>query len=355
MLSIIDLYIGRTIIATTMLTTLVLTGISSLVGYVEQLRHVGKGNYDLAQAFFFVLFSAPRDLEIFFPMAALIGGLIGLGMLASSSELVVMQASGMSKLDIIKSVMKTAVFMILLVMALGEWVAPKSEAMAREIKASAISGGSLISSDRGIWAKDGEDFVHIGEVQDTGNLKDVSIYMFDKSINLYGILSAESARFEGKAWLLKKGFEQTMGQQKVLVQEFENQRWHSSLTPEKLGVVTVKPESLSIEGLYKYLDYLASNNQDPSRYELALWRKIFQPFTVAVMLLLALSFIFGPLRSVTMGARVIMGILTGFLFHVSNEMFGPMSIVYELPPVMGALVPSILFVGVSVYFLRRRT
>ncbi len=67
-------------------------------------------------------------------MAALIGGLIGLGMLASSSELVVMQAAGLSRLNIISSVMKTAVLMMLLVMAVGEWGAPVSDRAARELR-----------------------------------------------------------------------------------------------------------------------------------------------------------------------------------------------------------------------------
>lgn len=39
-------------------------------------------------------------------MAVLLGALIGLGTLASSSELVVMQAAGFSKLDIGLSVLK---------------------------------------------------------------------------------------------------------------------------------------------------------------------------------------------------------------------------------------------------------
>ncbi len=42
----------------------------------------------------YTLLSVPKDVQIFFPMAALLGALLGLGMLAQRSELVVMQASG---------------------------------------------------------------------------------------------------------------------------------------------------------------------------------------------------------------------------------------------------------------------
>ncbi len=83
--------------------------------------------------------------------------------------------------------------------------------------------------------------------------------------------------------------------------QWQEQRWRSTLTPDKLGVVSIKPELLSLKGLTDYIDYLDSNQQDSSKFELAFWRKATQPLTIIAMLLVALSFIFGPLRSVTYG------------------------------------------------------
>ena len=57
--------------------------------------------------------------------------LLGLGMLAQRSELVVMQASGFTRLQVALAVMKTAIPLVLLTMAIGEWVAPQGEQMAR--------------------------------------------------------------------------------------------------------------------------------------------------------------------------------------------------------------------------------
>lgn len=68
-------------------------------------------------------------------------------------------------------------------------------------------------------------------------------------------------------------------------------RWRTSLAPDKLAVVTVKPEELSLTGLSDYVHYLKASEQDSSRYELALWRKVTQPISIAVMMLMALSFI----------------------------------------------------------------
>ena len=80
-----------------------------------------------------------------------------------------------------------------------------------------------------------------------------------------------------------------------------------------------------------------------------------QPLTVAVMLLVALSFIFGPLRSVSMGARIMMGVFTGILFFISNEVLGSLSLVYQLPPILGAMLPSLLFISAAWYFISKKT
>lgn len=351
---IIDLYIGRVITTTTFLTLAVFVSISGIIKFVDQVKTVGNGNYEVSHAALYVLYAVARDVEIFFPMSALIGGLIGIGMLASNSELVVMQAAGLSRLDIMKSVMKSASLLIIISMAIGEWVAPAGEAAARELRAQAISGGSLISSKSGVWAKDGKYFVHIGEVEDKGTLSEIQVYRFDDDLKLSSWVSADSAIYAGKYWQLKNAVETNITQDKIKSVNYEIMDWKSTLTPDKLGVVTVKPEALSIRGLNDYLDYLAANGQDPSRYELAFWRKIVQPLTVAVMLLVALSFIFGPLRSVSMGARILMGVFTGLLFYVSNEAMGSVALVYQLPPFFGATIPSVIFVAAALFIMKKK-
>ncbi|MDP5036511.1 LPS export ABC transporter permease LptG [Alishewanella sp. SMS8] len=354
MLKILDLYIGRTILMTSVLTLTVLIGLSSMFRFIDQMRSIGRGYYDMVHAALFTLYSVPGDVVIFFPMAALIGGLIGLGMLASNSELVVMQAAGLSRLNIISSVMKSAVLMVLVMMAIAEWGAPVSDRAARELRIKAISDGNLFAARQGVWAKDGDSFVNIKEVDDVGNLQEITIYQFDENLALQQKVTAISAVYIEDAWRLQQVTALNFTPEQIIRVEAESQRWRSTLTPEKLGVVTVKPEMLSLQGLIEYVDYLQQNGQDASRYQLAYWRKVLQPVTVGAMLLLALSFIFGPLRSVTMAARVLLGILTGFGFYMSNEVFGPLALVYQLPPLAGAAIPSLLFIGISLYFMRQK-
>lgn len=350
---ILDFYIARVLISTSSLALLILTGLSGIIKWVDQLRVVGRGTYTMMDAAVYVLFLVPRDIELFFPMAVLLGALIGMGMLASNSELVVMQSAGLSRLQITMSAMKTAIPLMIMVMMLTEWVAPVAELRAKEIKRTNVSGGSLIDSSRGIWAKDGDLFVNIGGAADINNLRDITLYEFDDTTNLTSTVHADSAEYKDEYWLLRDVRRTTLKNEQVVLVNLEQDKWVSSLTPEKLSVVSVKPEALSIEGLLDYLDYLESNHQASERYELALWRKLMQPVTVAVMMLVALSFVFGPLRTVTMGARVLLGVVAGFSFYICSEIFGPLSIVYGLPAFISAGMPALIFAMGALYFIRK--
>ncbi|MBL4305476.1 LPS export ABC transporter permease LptG [Vibrio fluvialis] len=355
MFKILDWYIGRTIIATTILVLTTFIGLSGIIKYVEQLRKVGNGTYDLMQALLFVVLSIPRDIEMFFPMAALLGALIGLGALAASSELVVMQAAGFSKLDIGLSVLKTAVPLMIIITLLGEWGAPQAQKAARDLRAFATSGGQILSVRTGVWARDANDFIFIGKIDDN-HLYGLNMWRFDEQKQLRTVIFAKQVDYLGENEWMMKNVEVTYMNNDVVItkQSLPQYSWETSLAPDKLAVVTVKPEELALSGLYDYVHYLKASEQDASRYELAFWRKITQPFSIAVMMLMALSFIFGPLRSVTMGARILSGVIAGFTFYISSEFFGPLSLVYGIPPVFGAVAPSLVFLTIALLLLRRK-
>lgn len=350
----LDRYIGKTILGTIFATLFLLVGLSAIIKFVEQFRMVGKGSYDGLQAAYYTLLSLPKDVETFFPMAVLLGTLIALGNLASRSELVVMQSSGFSRLKIGFAVMKTALPLVILTMIVGEWGAPQTEQYARDMRAKALSGGTIASVKNAVWAKDGKDFVYIKRVTDESELQDIYIYHFDENRQLEQITHADSAFYINSEWTLNNANTSVIQADKVEVVSKLKQIWQTNLTPDKLGLVSMRPTSLSISGLFNYISFLKQTGQDSRKFELTYWRKIFQPISVAVMMLLALSFIFGPLRSVTAGARIVTGIGFGFLFYVVNEIFGPLSLVYSVPPLVGALIPSILFIVITWWLLSRK-
>ena len=356
MMNTLDRYIGKSILGSIFATLLTLVGLSAIIKFVEQFRSVGKGTYDIWQAVAFTGLTIPKDIETFFPMAALLGALMALGNLASRSELVVMQAAGFSRFKIGMAVMKTALPLVLLTMVIGEWGIPQTEQFARDMRARALSGGSMLSMKNGVWAKDGNNFVFVRRVTDDAKLNDIYIYTFDRHRNLTELKHANQASYseDESKWTLRQVNHSMISKDEITTSNRLSEKWETNLTPDKLGAVSLRPTSLSISGLYNYISFLRETGQDVSRFELTFWRKIFQPVSVGVMMLLALSFIFGSLRSVTAGARIVTGICFGFLFYVVNEIFGQMSVVYNMPTVFGALMPSLLFIVMIWWLLSRK-
>ena len=356
MMNTLDRYIGKSILGSIFATLLTLVGLSAIIKFVEQFRSVGKGTYDIWQAVAFTGLTIPKDIETFFPMAALLGALMALGNLASRSELVVMQAAGFSRFKIGMAVMKTALPLVLLTMVIGEWGIPQTEQFARDMRARALSGGSMLSMKNGVWAKDGNNFVFVRRVTDDAKLNDIYIYTFDQHRKLTELKHANQASYseDESKWTLRQVNHSMISKDEIKTSNRLSEKWETNLTPDKLGAVSLRPTSLSISGLYNYISFLRETGQDVSRFELTFWRKIFQPVSVGVMMLLALSFIFGSLRSVTAGARIVTGICFGFLFYVVNEIFGQISVVYNMPAVFGALMPSLLFVVMIWWLLSRK-
>ncbi|MGP1930702.1 MAG: LPS export ABC transporter permease LptG [Arsenophonus sp. ET-YP4-MAG3] len=356
MFGVLDKYIGRSILSSILITLFMLISLSGIIKFIEKLRKVGDGDYTTWSAGIFTLFTIPRDIEIFFPMATLLGTLLGLGALASNSELIVMQAAGFSRLQISISVMKTAIPLVILTAFIGEWVAPVSEQWAHNYQTEKIIGRSLIVVNHGLWVKDGNNFIHIQHVINKNKIKEISIYQLDHQKKLQAVIFAASGYYNSDThhWKLSQIYKLLINNEKEInSSQSLLMNWKTNLNPEKLGIISLEPDSLAIRSLYKYIKYLKDSKQEASVYQLSMWKKSLSPFSVAVMMLMAMSFIFGSLQNVAIGVRVLVGISGGFIFYLINEGFGNLSLVYNVPPLIAAILPNVFFFVFSVLLLIR--
>ncbi|TNE79359.1 MAG: LptF/LptG family permease, partial [Gammaproteobacteria bacterium] len=150
---------------------------------------------------------------------------------------------------------------------------------------------------------------------------------------------ARRAIYQGDYWLLEDVRTTRIGSDGTEVTEARTRRWDTGLSPDVLSVLIVKPENLSMSGLYTYASYLGDQDLNASPYWLAFWKKTLMPLGTSVMVLVAISFIFGPLRSVTMGFRIFTGLMVGLLFKYMQDLLGPMSLVYGFNPMLAVLIP----------------
>lgn len=352
MISLVDRYIGRTIFVSTLLVLSVMAALLVFVVVADELPEVGRGGFDTYAMFKYVILSQPRKIYELFPVVCLIGTIMGLSTLALSSELVALRAAGVSVTRIVGSALKVALIFIVATVLLGEWVVPVAENLAQVGRATALNEG-LQKKGSGLWLRDGNAFINVAEVFPDLTLRGVNIYQFDEAARLRAQTFARQARHDGENWQLENVNQSRIGSDRVEVTAQDSRRWETRLTPEVVSAFAVKPESLSVLQLGRYIRHLAQNRQDHRRYSLSLWQKLFMPLAMAIMVLLAAPFVFRQIRSGGVAQRVFIGILLGLVFVMVNRGFGFFALLYDLPPPVGALLPLALFLAIALVLLRR--
>lgn len=349
----LDRYIGRSVIVSIFVTLLILLILVGFVTLMDELGEVGKGNYQVADVFLYVLLVLPRRAYEVFPMAVLLGSLVGLGGLANNSELVAMRAAGVSLARIIGSVLKAGLVAMLVLILIGEVLAPNTEQYAQRMRASKLANQITLNSQYGFWARDGSSFVNIRKILPGSQLQDIYIYEYSPQQELKIATHADFAHYQDDHWLLK-GITQTQFlEQGVRSLQIDEATWDSMLSPSILDVVVVRPSMLPIWGLYEYISFMNENGQEATIYEVAFWSKLISPLVTLVMVFLSVPFVFGALRSVGIGQRIFLGALLGLAFFLLNKVFGHMAVVYDLNPLVSAGLPGLLFLMAAIWFVRR--
>lgn len=346
-------YIASTILASTALVLAVLLALYTFIDFVTELEDLGKGEYGLAEIARYISLSMPKRIYELLPIAALLGSVVGLGNLASQSELVVMRAAGLSMGKINSAVILVAVVLFIVALFMGEVVRPITEQKAQTFQSLAQTGTVSMQSNYGFWTRDGNHFNHIEYILPNGQFKGISIYQFDDQQRLRKISKAEQASHNSEVWILEQVVHSRIDERSIQVQSEATQQWQSTLNPGMLNVVVVPPEFLPVWSLLDYIQYLKANQQASNRYQLAFWSKLMMPLSAAVMVFIAVPFIFGPLRSSPIGGRVLAGALAGIGFHLFNQMFQHMGLVFGLWPFMSAALPTFLFAGLGIILMRR--
>lgn len=348
----LDRYIGKSVAVAILAVLGIILGLASLFAFIDEMGDISD-SYTLLDAGKYVALTAPRRVYDMLPMAALIGCLIGLGSLASSSELTIMRAAGVSIGRIVWAVMKPMLVLMVVGVLVGEYVAPLAENKAQAERSLALGSGDAQSGKHGMWHRQGDEFIHINTVQPQGLLYGVTRYRFDDQRHMLSASFARKAQYDGEHWQLSDVTTTVFHAERSEVVKAAEERWDVSLTPQLLSTVIVAPEALSISGLWGYIHYLADQGLNNGQYWLAFWVKVLQPLVTAALVLMAISFIFGPLRSVTLGQRVFTGVLVGFVFRIAQDLLGPSSLVFGFPPLLAVVLPAAICAVAGVWLLRR--
>ncbi|MCD6047328.1 MAG: putative YjgP/YjgQ family permease [Gammaproteobacteria bacterium] len=351
-MNLIDRYLGKTILHTIFLVLFATAGIEFFILMIGELGDIGHNHYTLFSALFYVFLSLPEQIYQLFPMAGLLGMLMAFGLLANHSELVILQSTGMSPLRITAAALKTIIILLIAVSLLGEVVAPKATMYANSFKDKLLQSNknkSGVAYD--LWLHIQNNFIHIHEVDAQNNLSGISWYEFDDQNNLLQTTLANSAQYQNDQWIGYQIKQTLLADKKTLVQQKKSILLPLTMTPRILLDMTENPNDLSLGALHQSLEFHTHSHSESQALQFAFWRRIIQPLAALVMMLLAIPFIFGPLRRASNSLRLVIGIAVGFCFYYANQFFGPVVLLLHWPPLIGAILPTVLFGVIGIFML----
>jgi len=360
----LDRYLGRSILSTSLLVLLTLVSLAGVFSFISELEDVGKGEYTAGVAAQYILLTLPGVAYLLFAPAVLLGSLLGLGALATNSELTVMRAAGISVGRIVRSVLITGVALTLVVALLGETVMPRTEQIAEELRLNALEQRLSSQGSKGLWVRSGKQYVNIATVLPDQTLLSVTVHRFEEQRLVESILAARAVRTDGD-WLLEDIKRSTFDEKGVETQQQSSATWselsgsagantqNSLISPELVQSLSVSSESLSARNLYKQVKYLRDNQLDSKRTELSFWQKIMSPLSTLVMLMLSLPFVFGSQRSGGAGQRIFVGILLGIVYVLVNKLLTQLALNAGFTPLMSAVLPLVIFLIIAVVGIQK--
>ena len=332
-----DTHLAKTVLWAVLAVHFCLLTVVTLFTAMDEMRDA-KSGYTAWQTALYVLYTTPRRMSDLAPYAVFVGVLAGLGLLARNGEITVLRAAGVSVARLFAAVAAPALGVLIGSLALSEFAAPWGEERAAAIKSRSREGGQTITNT---WHRRGELFTNVGGYDDEGRLVNVRQFVLANG-RLRASRRAEHAALgnEEGAWVLRNVVQTNLSGEETRVARPAELLWRSHLAPALLTAkAAVDPAKLSLLDLRLGIRQLRREGLATTRYQVFFWSKALQPAAVLGLVLLAVGFVLGPLREVGMGTRLCVGIAVGLAFKYLVDVFGPMSIVFAIPPWLAMSVP----------------
>jgi lipopolysaccharide export system permease protein len=357
----------------------ILFALTSLFIFFDFIAEMGyaSATYPIFMVFLTVLMKAPSRLVEIMPIAGLIGGIYVMANMAAQSEYTILRIAGLDTRKSLKTLMKIAMPIAFVILIMSEIFGPLSESISKNMRLSAINQGKEILEFRsGAWIKDklrGSDgkgqvqqgirYINVGSLETNEIIRGFRMYEFDGEYRLLLSRTAETVQFIGNGvWRLNNVTETRFTEiatSNRLDSSFSTQIKRSpsldietDVSPELLGALLIKPDRLSIINLFSYINHLQENKQDYQRYAISFWKKVIYPFTILVMLALALPFAYLQTRSGGIGYKVFGGIMLGISFQLFNSLFSHAGLLGAWPPFISAVIPALMYFLLAIAGIR---
>lgn len=335
------------------LVAVALTGLFSLLEFVEQLAYVGQGHYHITNALVYVLLTAPSRLLQVTPMSMLLGSLLALGSMARNSELTAMLSLGVSERRIIGFVLALTLPVIAGLIVMAEVVIPPAQQLAQALRTSALSSSTSSHDDNSFWAQSDHQYLNVRQFL-RGNIPiGIDIYAFAADGSIKSIIHADRAFIQPDGiWQLATVTRRQVSSSIIRIDYLASLPWQSFIPPQQMQFLTLPLTSVPPIALYWHVRGLEKQKQKATRYEHELWARISIPISMIAMVMIAAPFVFGSARAQRIGRNLSLGVSFGIAFSLSQQILDHAGTLLDLSPAITTLAPSLLVIILAIYLFR---
>jgi len=351
-MSILYRYLAIRFVFGWLLVFLLLTALFSILELVGQLDDIGKGSYQLVDAFRYVAYTLPGRALNIAAVSSLVGSIVALETLAASNELMAMRACGFSVFRIAGVAMSTGAPIMLGVLLLAQFVVPPLEHHAKVNREVALSEVGTLLPTGGFWARDNNRFINVRSSTGGAGLADVSVYEFNEQGEMVSYIAAREAAIGRDGRWVGRGVRQiTLLDEQILDRQTSTLPLDVFLNKKQVGVLSITPAMLSLDKLYQYIQTLRESGQNADQYVLELWQKTTLPLKVGAMILFSLPFVFSSAREASPGRRVTVGAIVGIFYYYFDQALGYMGLLLVIHPAITTLFPLGIIILMAMWLL----
>ena len=354
-----DRYIAKTLLTYTIIVLVVWISIYSFFNFLAELNSVGKAEYTILSAFTYIVLQLP---EVAYRQASpiiLLGCILGMGHLATTGQLLIFRVSGASILRITLLTLKNSLIFVLFFIFIGEFLAPISSSFAESSRSNALGNSAASISQEGFWIRDGDNFINVKKNIDGTLFSGITVIEVNSSNKIERVIKSENALFDGNSLDMSGSeifsIDGSSFFDGISLKERNSYNKTVSFDQDLVESLEKEPEDLSTWTLIKQIRFLSDNKLRSGIFEVELYKRLIQPVTLIAMILLAMIFIFGSTRDVTLGRKIFFGVTLGLSFEMLSRIASAMALSFDLNPLMSSILPSIIVMVVSLVFLIQKS
>jgi len=354
-----DRYITKTLLTYTMIVLVVWISIYSFFNFLAELNSVGESEYTILSAFTYIILKLP---EVAYSQASpiiLLGCILGMGHLATTGQLLIFRVSGDSILKITLMIIKNSLIFVFFFITIGEFLAPTLSNFAESTRSNDLGGSNQSINQEGFWIRDGDNFINVKKNIDGTLFSGITVIEVNSSNKIERVIKSENALFDGNSLDMSGSEIYSIDGSSffdgISLKERNSYNKTVSFDQGLIESLEKEPKDLSTWTLIKQIRFLSDNKLRSGVFEVELYKRLVQPVTLIAMILLAMLFLFGSSRDVTLGRKIFFGVMLALSFEMLSRIASAMALSFDFNPLMSSILPSIIVMVVSLVFLIQKS